>query len=82
MKGNQTYKLLNILGGSLLIVSGIANIFIIKAGKSLKIRKYKMWIHFFELKFILALLLTPSINMILKYFFDDFEAQEDFRVKF
>ena len=47
-----------------MFTSGILNIFINKNGKKLENPIWKIWIHFFELKFILALLLTPIIYTV------------------
>jgi hypothetical protein len=66
--------------GIALIVSGILNIFLIKGGKKLK-SEHKPWIHFFELKFVLALMLTPAINPILWTFTNTVEETEKMRGK-
>lgn len=48
--------------------SGIASVFIIQDGKTLTDQVHKMWVHFFELKFILSLLLTPAIYPLTSVF--------------
>jgi len=60
LKDKPGYKALHIVAGLTLFITGISNIFFIKAGKKLK-KEHKMWVHFFELKFLLAILLTPAI---------------------
>lgn len=64
LRDSEDYRRLHMITGIVLIVSGILNIFLIKGGKKLK-PEQKPWIHFFELKFVLALLLTPVINPLL-----------------
>jgi len=61
------YKTLHIFSGVFLISSGIANIFLIKQGKPFDKANldHAIWLRFFELKFVIALLLTPLINPIL-----------------
>ena len=44
--------------GTLLIISGCANIFLIKGGKTVE-DKYQYWYYFLALKFIIGLLVTP-----------------------
>ena len=54
-----------------MFTSGILNIFINKNGKKLENPIWKIWIHFFEFKFILALLLTPVIYTVTSPFASD-----------
>ena len=44
-----------------MFASGIANVLIIRDGRTFTDHWHTMWNHFFELKFVLALLLTPAI---------------------
>ena len=59
-----------------LFTSGILNIFLNKNGKKLENPLWKIWIHFFELKFILALLLTPIIYTVTLPFASDQQISE------
>ena len=59
-----------------MFTSGILNIFLNKNGKKLENPIWKIWIHFFELKFILALLLTPIIYTVTIPFATDQEISE------
>ena len=68
------------ISGIALIVSGILNIFLIKGGKKLK-KEHKLWVHFFELKFMVALLLTPLINPLLTLFATTPSDIDELRVK-
>ncbi len=61
LSDEPSFPKISAFAGVFLIVSGICNIFLIKAGKKLT-KEQKIWIHFFELKFLLALLLTPAIK--------------------
>jgi hypothetical protein len=45
----------------ILFVTGVLNIFLVKGGKKLKDPVHKVWVHFFEFKFVLALFLTPLV---------------------
>ena len=63
-----------------LFISGIANIFLIKAGKKLK-PEHKMWVHFFEVKFLLALCLSPILNFPLRTFTSTQEELDTLRFK-
>ena len=54
--------------GATMFASGIANVFILRDGKTLEDQVHKMWMHFFELKFILGLLLTPAIYPLTSIF--------------
>jgi len=77
----SSWKTLNAVAGFLVFATGIANIFLVKAGKKLE-GDQKMWIHMFELKFFLALLLTPFIKP-LQYildFSDEFKAKLQFAI--
>lgn len=61
-----SYAKVSAVAGVVIFISGICNIFLIKAGKKLT-KEQKIWIHFFELKFFLALLLTPAIKPLQKF---------------
>ncbi len=61
------FKKLHIIAGTVLIVSGLANIFLIK-GKKKIMPQHKLWSHLLHLKFFLAILLTPLANQLLKRF--------------
>jgi len=58
-----------------LFVSGILNIFLTKNGKTLKDPVHKVWIHFFEFKFILALFLTPAVYPFTTILVEEGETQ-------
>jgi hypothetical protein len=64
IKEHSMYKFLSIFTGVGLILSGVFNIFFIKAGKTL-LPEHKLWIHFFEVKFCLSLFMTPLISPLL-----------------
>ena len=59
----------------ILFVSGILNIFLTKNGKTLKDPVHKVWIHFFEFKFILALFLTPAVYPFTTILVEEGETQ-------
>ena len=67
------------LAGVSIIATGVANIFLIKMGKKLE-EGHKLWVHFFELKFVLSLFLTPAINPLLFFILgeeaDEYEKEE------
>ena len=50
------------------VLTGIANIFLIKE-KKLTDPIHKMWVHIFELKFVLSLFLTPMIYPISGFYY-------------
>ena len=56
----------------MLLISGICNIFLIKGDKQIK-DEHRLWLHFFELKFVLACFLTPLVKPMLYIF----ESDED-----
>jgi hypothetical protein len=58
-----------------LFVSGVLNIFLTKNGKKLKDPVHKIWIHFFEAKFILALFLTPLVYPLTSMLAEEGETQ-------
>ena len=60
-------KTLHIVCGTVLIVSGFANIFLIRGNKKL-LPAHKPWKHMLYFKFFLALFLTPLANMALMPF--------------
>ena len=60
-------KKLHMICGTVLIVSGFANIFLIKGKKKIQ-PKHKLWSHMLHLKFFLALFLTPLANFALRRF--------------
>lgn len=68
MSKHPNHQLFQGIVGSAMFASGIANVFIIRDGKKLQDQVHKMWMHFFELKFILALLLTPAIYPLTSIF--------------
>jgi hypothetical protein len=49
------------MNSTIIYITGIALIFINKSGKTLTDPVHAMWMHFFELKFVLGLFLTPLI---------------------
>lgn len=72
----SSFSKLNAIAGIMIFATGIANIFLVKAGKKLE-GDQKMWIHMFELKFFLALLLTPFIKPLQAVF----DLSDEFKVK-
>ena len=67
---------LSMILGPVLIISGFANIFLIKGGKKLT-RSQKPWIGMLHLKLLLAIIfLTPVLSPILRVFLKD-EASVD-----
>jgi hypothetical protein len=73
----SSFSKLNAIAGFMVFATGIANIFLVKAGKKLE-GDQKMWIHMFELKFFLALLLTPFIKPLQAVL----DFSDEFKVKF
>ena len=67
LRDQPSYSLLCALAGALLILTGIANMFIIKAGKA-KSHQTKTWAHFLAIKFVLSLGLTPAFRPIQCHF--------------
>lgn len=68
MNRHANYAWFQTILSLVLFGSGIANTFLIKDGKKLEDQVHKMWKHFLELKFILALLLTPAIYPLTSIF--------------
>lgn len=68
MNRNSNNQMFHSLVGATMFGSGIANVFIIRDGKKLEDQFHKMWMHFFELKFVIALLLTPAIYPLTSVF--------------
>lgn len=72
MKKNANHSRFNSFLGILLFATGITNIFLIKNEKDLsKNEIHKLWQHFFELKFVLSLFLTPLIYPLTMLFAED-----------
>ena len=69
------------IAGTVLIVSGLANIFLIK-GKKKIMPQHKPWSHMLHFKFFLALLLTPLANQLLKRFTKSESELDALRSKF
>jgi len=67
---HENYAAFNLATGCTLFISGITNIFLIKKGK-LTDPVHKVWQHMFELKFVIALLLTPMIYPLTSYFAEE-----------
>lgn len=67
LKENPTYKKLHMISSIVLIISGTANIFLIKGRKKLK-TEHKKWVRYLEIKFGMTLFLTPLINPIMWIF--------------
>ena len=67
IREHASYKDFNTVTGLLLFVSGIANVFLVKA-KKLEDPVHKVWQHFFELKLVVSVLLTPMIYPLTAYF--------------
>ena len=65
---HQSYSTFWTLTSILVFASGIANIFLIK-GKKLTDPVHKIWVHFFELKFVLSLFLTPLVYPMTGMFY-------------
>ena len=59
------FKTLHLILGPALLISGFANIFLIKAGKKLE-KKHKAWVGMLHLKFLLAIIfLTPILKHLI-----------------
>ena len=78
---NPTYKRLLHISSILLIVTGFANIFLIKGKRKLQ-PKHKGWLILLKVKFILGLTLTPLINFPLKLFIDSPDSLERFKTSY
>jgi hypothetical protein len=65
LKENPLYKRLHMSASIILLITGLANIFLIKGRKKIK-PEHKIWVKFFQVKFFLVFLLTPLINIPLK----------------
>ena len=71
LQNKPYYAALHIVAGLAIFVSGLTNLFILKAGKKLT-KAEKVWAHLLSLKFMLALLLTPVIKPVQRFLkFDD-----------
>ena len=68
MSRHENYHWYQAIVGAIMFGSGIANVFIIRDGKKFEDQVHKMWMHFFELKFILALFLTPAVYPLTSMF--------------
>ena len=79
---NPIYKRLLHISTAILLVTGFANIFLIKGKKKLTTSKQKRWRHFLELKFVVALTFTPLFKFPLKLFLKSESEIEQFRVKY
>ena len=70
-----SYKRLHMIVGSLLVLSGFFNIFLIKGKKKLKSHQ-KIWLHLLELKFVISVLfLTPLYGLMLSKMFGYSDSQ-------
>ncbi len=67
MSQNPNFKKLHIIAGTVLIVSGFANIFFIRGKKKLQ-PQHKPWAQMLYLKFTLGLLMTPLANLVVGRF--------------
>jgi len=62
------YEKLGMYAGIVAFVSGIANLFLIKHGKTLeKGTPARNWLHILEVKFFMALLLTPAVKPLIAF---------------
>lgn len=68
MGRHKNYAWFQAIVGAVMFTSGIFHVFIIRDGKTLNDQVHKMWMHFFELKFILSLFLTPAIYPLTSIF--------------
>ena len=68
LREEPQYGALHVIVGLVVFVTGILNIFLVKGKKNLE-PEHKLWLHLFELKFFLSLLLTPAIKP-LEYLLD------------
>lgn len=73
IKNNENYNSFNTITSVIVFASGITMIFLTKDGKVLEDPIHCMWQHFFELKFILSLFLTPLIYPMTVIFAEDGE---------
>jgi hypothetical protein len=65
LSDEPSFAKVSAIAGVAVFISGICNIFLIKGGKKLN-KEQRVWVHFFELKFMWALLLTPAIKPLQK----------------
>ena len=67
----------------LVFVTGFLMIFHAKNGKTLKDPVHNIWLHFFEVKFVLSLFLTPMVFPLTSILADEGESQisEEFKNK-
>ena len=79
LSDEPSFPKISAFAGVFLIISGVCNIFLIKAGKKLT-KEQKIWVHFFELKFLLALLLTPAIKPLQRFL--GFDEQTKITIQF
>ena len=73
IKGHPNYASFNTMNSTIIYLTGISMIFLTKGGKELTDPVHAMWMHFFELKFILGLFLTPLIYPLTGMFADEGE---------
>ena len=83
MREHDNYGLFNLLMSFGIIISGLLNVMFVKGGRELKDPMHGMWQHFFELKLILALFLTPLFDPMTKMFAEEGEdsISEDLKTK-
>ena len=79
LKDDPRYKRLFIIAGLILMISGFANIFLIKGKKKLR-DEHKLWGMMLKLKFAITLVVfTPIFNPILGVFCSTQESLEETR---
>ena len=83
LKNHPSYDSFNTITSVMVFATGITNIFLTKDGKVLEDPIHCMWQHFFELKFILSLFLTPMIYPMTVMFAEEGEEfiSENFKSK-
>ena len=65
------FKTLHLILGPAILISGLANVFLIKAGKKLE-KKHKGWVGMLHLKFLLAIIfLTPILKYLIAIIIKD-----------
>ena len=75
IKNHRNYALFHNTVAVIMFASGLANWVFVRGGKELTDPVHKMWTHFLEFKFVLAMLLTPLIYPLTTLFVEEGEKQ-------
>ena len=83
IKTHELYNSFQNFTSIVLFLTGILMIFQSKNGKTLKDPVHNIWLHFFEIKFVLSMFLTPLVYPFTSILADEGESQisEDFKNK-